>query len=486
MLSTEQTDTLCAELACNASVVWVVGVGADTHLAVFVNQTHKLLEARILRSVHQFQLAHIGVTLGSVQCESCALFEFDICTDDFCSLVNYINVQSTCTNDAAFTPATGNQSGVRCHTTTSGENTVGGTHTLNVLRVGLLTDKNNFLALLVPSNSIFSSEDNFTNGSARTCRQTFNDWFNSFLFRWVQNWVKQLVELRWVNAQNSGLLINQTFVKHIHCHIQSGGTCTFADAALQHKQLAFLNGELDVEHIVERFLKNLADFNQLLICSRHSLLHTFQMLVLLVLGLVVKRIRCADTSHNVLALSVDKPLTVEQVLASGRVTGECNAGCRSIAHVAEYHRLNVYGSTPIVRNTLDTAVRNGFLTVPALEHGFDTAHQLLFSVIWEFFAQNNFDFLLELVGKELQVVGAQVSIRSVAFLFLVVVEHIVELFADVEVKTFSFFHHNIGIHHNQTAVRVPYETLVAGLLDKSRDCGRADTNVEHCVHHTRH
>ena len=195
MLGAEQTNTLSAKLACNASVVWVVGVGADTHLAVFVNQTHKLLEARILRSVHQFQLAHIGVTLGSVQCESCALFEFDICTDDFCSLVSHINVQSTCTNDAAFTPATGNQSGVRCHTTTSGENTVGGTHTLNVLRVGLLTDKNNFLALLVPSNSIFSSEDDLANGSARTCRQTFNDRLNTFLFRWVQNRVKQLVEL---------------------------------------------------------------------------------------------------------------------------------------------------------------------------------------------------------------------------------------------------------------------------------------------------
>ena len=237
---------------------------------------------------------------------------------------------------------------------------------------------------------------------------------------------------------------------------------------------------------MERFLKNLADFNQLFVCSRHSLLHTFQMLVLLVLGLVVKRVRCADTCNNVLALSVDKPLTIEQVLASGGVTGECNAGCRSVTHITEYHRLNVNGSTPIIRNTLDAAVRNGFLTVPALEHGFDTAHQLLFSVIWEFFAQNNFDFLLELVGQEFQIVGAQVGIRSVAFLFLVVVEHIVELFADVEVKTFSLLHNNVGIHHNQTAVRVPYKTLVTSLLDKSGDCGRADTNVEHGVHHARH
>ena len=444
------------------------------------------MEAWVFRSVHQFQFAHISVALGAVQSESCAFFEFNVGANDFGGFVSHINVQSSCTNNAAFAPAAGNQSGVRRHTTTCGENTVGGAHTLNVLGVGLLTDKNNLLALLLPSNGVLSGEDNLAHSGARTSRQTFNDRFNTFLFRRIQNRVKQLVKLSRVNAQNGGLLVNQTFVKHIHCHIQSGCASAFAYAALQHKQLAFLNGELNVEHIVERFLKNLADFNQLFVCSRHCFLHTFQVLVLLVLGLVVERVRCTDTCHNVLALSIDKPLAVEQVLASGGVAGESDASGRSVAHIAEHHRLNVNSCTPVVRNALNAAVRNGFLAIPALEHGFDTAHQLLFSVVGELFAQNNFDFLLELVGQEFQIVGAQVGIRSVAFLFLVVVEHIVELLADVEVQAFSFLHHNVGIHHNQTAVRVPNEALVASLFDKSGDCSRADTNVEHGVHHTRH
>ena len=66
------------------------------------------------------------------------------------------------------------------------------------------------------------------------------------------------------------------------------------------------------------------------------------------------------------------------------------------------------------------------------------------------------------------------------------VAHPVELLANVEVQAFSFLHHNVGVHHNQTAVRVPNKALVASLFDKSGDCSRADTNVEHGVHHTRH
>ncbi len=73
-------------------------------------------------------------------------------------------------------------------------------------------------------------------------------------------------------------------------------------------------------------LKQHADIVKLLINLRHSFLKRLEMLVVLCLSGLVQGIRGADTGNNILALSIDKPLTVELIVSIGRITGKCHTG----------------------------------------------------------------------------------------------------------------------------------------------------------------
>ena len=90
-------------------------------------------------------------------------------------------------------------------------------------------------------------------------------------------------------------------MQHVESHGQGSDTCALTDAALQHVELAILDGELDVEHIVIVFFEDAADFAEFLVGLRHEFLHGLHVLVLLVLGVVVQWVRSADTSNDVFA-----------------------------------------------------------------------------------------------------------------------------------------------------------------------------------------
>ena len=66
--------------------------------------------------------------------------------------------------------------------------------------------------------------------------------------------VKKLIKLCGINPHYSCPLINETFLEHIHCHVQGCGPGTFSGAALKHIKCTFLDGEFDVKHVMERLL----------------------------------------------------------------------------------------------------------------------------------------------------------------------------------------------------------------------------------------
>ncbi len=212
----------------------------------------------------------------------------------------------------------------------------------------------------------------------------------------IDDRVEELVELLGLDAHDGGLFVDEPLVQHVDRHVQGGGAGALADAALQHPELALLDGELDVEHVGEVFLERGADGVELLVGLGHGVLHAHEVLVLLVLGVVVDRARGADAGHDVLALGVHQPLAVELVVAGGRVAGEGDAGGGGVAHVAEDHGLDVDRGAPVVRDSFDPAVGDGLLAVPALEHGGDAAPQLRHRVVREGFAEVLFNQGLEL------------------------------------------------------------------------------------------
>ena len=214
------------------------------------------------------------------------------------------------------------------------------------------------------------------------------------------------------------------------------------------------------------------------------------MLVLLVLGVLVERVRGTDPRDHVLALRVGQPLAVELVVAGRRVAGEGHAGRRVITHVAKDHGLDVDRGAPVVGDALDAAIGNGALAVPRREDSTNSAPQLLARVVREVLAQNLLDLGLEARGQIFKVLGRDVGVRRIATRFLNLIEHAVELLPDplalLGLNAGRLFHHHVGVHHNEAAVGVVDETRVAGFGDEARDRGRAQTAVEDRLHHPGH
>ena len=179
------------------------------------------------------------------------------------------------------------------------------------------------------------------------------------------------------HAHDGGLGVDQLFLVHLGGHAHGGDAVALADAALQHEELAFFDGELDVLHVLVVLLEPLLDVEELLVELRHELFERGQMLALVVLGVLVDRRRRADAGHHVFALGVDQVFAVELVLAVAGVAGEGHAGGGVVAHVAEDHGLHVDRGAPLVGDLLDAAVLDGALAVPAHEHRADAAPELL-------------------------------------------------------------------------------------------------------------
>ncbi|OPZ78151.1 MAG: hypothetical protein BWY77_01563 [bacterium ADurb.Bin431] len=111
-------------------------------------------------------------------------------------------------------------------------------------------------------------------------------------------------------------------------------------------------------------------------------------------------------------------------------------------------------------------------------------------IIGEGFAQHLFDLGLELLDQLLEVFGGHVGIRIVALGLFQFGHDVLELMADAlalcRLDAGSLFHHHIGVHHDEAAIGVVGETLVAGLFDQTLDGLAGETDIEDGLHHARH
>ena len=85
--------------------------------------------------------------------------------------------------------------------------------------------------------------------------------------------MQQLVELLRLATHDGGLLIDHTLVEQVDSDLHHGSTCTLTVTCLEEPELALLNGELHILHIVIVVLQFVLDTIQLIVDLRHSLLH---------------------------------------------------------------------------------------------------------------------------------------------------------------------------------------------------------------------
>ncbi len=323
MLDTEQADTFRTELESLLCILRSIGVGTDTEPAVFVHDRHESDEIRILGSVHCSELAGVNHALAAVKAQEVALVELLGAVAEAQSLLCEIDLQRLAAYDTALAPSACHESSVGSHTSALGKNTCGSSHTFNILRRSLFAHENRVDTVLACSHGGLGGEDDLTYRSTRRCRKACGQ-FPCVLFGLrVENWVQDFVKLLRSDSHHCGLLVDHTLVEHIDGHLQCGQTCTLADTALEHPELALLDGELDVLHIAEVLLQMSADIVEFCIYLRHSCFQRCEMAVVIILRSLVERVRCTDTGNYVLALGIDEPLAIELVVTCGRVSGEC-------------------------------------------------------------------------------------------------------------------------------------------------------------------
>ena len=146
---------------------------------------------------------------------------------------------------------------------------------------------------------------------------------------------------------------------HLHCHAECCGSGAFPHARLQHPQLAVLDGELRVAHVLVVVFQTGEDVEQFGMHLRELALEC------------VKVLGVANTRHHILTLGVHEVVAVGRVLPRGRVTGETHARAGLVVAISEDHRLNVHRSAEVVADLLAYAVGDCACAIPRAEDGLD-------------------------------------------------------------------------------------------------------------------
>ena len=279
--------------------------------------------------------------------------------------------------------------------------------------------------------------------------------------------MKQSVKALGVDHCNRFFAGAHTFVHKVNSDLKSCRCGALAVAGLEHEELAAFNSELHILHVAIVFFKSFG--------------RSYEFVVNGFVGLpeVVDGFGSADACNNVLALCVHEILAVEFLFAGGGVAGECNTGTAVVAHVAEYHALNVDRGAPIGGDIVHAAVDNCAGVIPAAENCLDSFEKLSHGFLREVKSLDLFKHGFVCFNDFLKVVGSKVGVKFAIVFFLCAVENLVEL-------CFFNFHNDVGEHLNETAIAVICKTLVAGQVCKSNNGFVVQTEVEDRVHHAGH
>ena len=124
-------------------------------------------------------------------------------------------------------------------------------------------------AFAAATDGVVGREDHFADRGARGCRQADRDLLQALAGGRHDHRVQKLVELHRVDAQHGFLLVDQAFLGHVDGDLDGRRTRALAVAGLEHEQLAFLNGELEILDVAIVLFEAGGDFAKLLVDFRH-------------------------------------------------------------------------------------------------------------------------------------------------------------------------------------------------------------------------
>ena len=418
VLGPAQADPFGSERDGDLGIVRL-GVGSDVERAELVRPLHQLSVPavhfglfRLLvagEDVHHLgggrvDLAVVDLAGEPVDRDPVALFENGLADGDGSLFV--VDVEGRATADARLAHLPGDESRVGGRTAESRQDSLGDLHAAQVFGRRFATDEDQLHVVVgVPLLlGIGGMEDDLARRRPRTGVDPLREQtiiFLSLLFRsGIEDRLQQLIQVvRWNPPLlfDGGLRIDQSFVHQVDGDPHGGETGPLGVAGLQHPDVSFLDGELDVLHVFIVLLQRLADVVELLVPFGH-----------VVLERLFDPLGRAGAGHDVFPLGVDEVVAAEAGRTVGAVAGEPDAGRTVVAQVAEDHRLHVGGRPPVVRNAVLPAVDHRPVVHPAAEHGSDAAPELLHRIGREFDAGLFLDDRLELPDDVLDPLDRQI------------------------------------------------------------------------------
>ena len=293
------------------------------------------------------------------------------------------------------------------------------------------------------------------------------------------------------NPHNSRFGIDEFGGVHFCGHPHGSHTIAFTHPALKHKEFTFFNGKFEVLHVFIVGFQSLLIGVKFFVEFGHNFLHGRKVFALVIGRISIDRSRCADTCHNVFALGIDQKFTIEFIFTIARISGKGHPCCAVVAHITENHCLYVDSGSPLVGYSFYLSVFNGSFAIPAREYGTNATPHLFHGIFREGLAQSFFNGGFKISYQFFEVGCRDLVIAGIAFGSAKLFEFFIEEFSDAfSVFGFNagcFFHHHIGIHHDESAIGIVGKSFVAsGCIDQTLDIVFIEAYVEHGFHHARH
>src|SRR5262249_26238452 len=152
-------------------------------------------------------------------------------------------------------------------------------------------------------------------------------------------------------------------------------------------------------------------------------------------------------------------------------------GRRGFAAVAEDHRLDVDGRSPVVGNAMELAVRPRPVVVPGAKYRADGSPELLLRIVGGRIAGVLADELVVPTSDIGEILFVQLRIGGDSSLAALLGEDFLEL-------VLGHLEHDVSVHLEESAPAVERESLAGfGSETANRLAGQAE--IEDCVHHSR-
>ena len=465
VLCSGQTDTLCTEVDCCLCIVGCVGICSNLQHSLRVSPSHEGLEVACNFCLYGRNIFAVDVACGAIQRDIVPFLEGSAAQCK--GLCFFVHLDFFAAGYTAGTHTTRNNRCVRGHTTTHCQDTLRCCHTFDILRRGFQTNQNNSVACFCSSLCFLCCEINLTCGSAGGCGQPLAQSLCSLQCSLVECRVQQLVKLFGFYSQQSLVCCNQTLVYHFNRDSQSRVCSSLTVSCLQEEQLAFFNGEFHILHIFIMLFQCVCDIHELIVNTGHIFLQ------------LCNGVRCTNTGNYVLALCIYQIFTQHSLFACSSVSCEGNTCTRGITHIAEYHHLYVYGSTPAVRDIVHSSVNESTGIIPATEYSHCCFQKLFLGILREFLALVIQINLLEDSSYLFQILCCQVCVIFCANTFLV--------FIQLSFKFgFGNTDNNVCKHHDKSSVGVISKSCISCLLCQTFYGNIIQPKVQNSIHHTGH